>query len=50
VATTELWGLDAERRLVPRHALSSPRRERMARAGWDWMLSGWVASPNGDRR
>ena len=43
VATTELWGLDAERRLVPRHALSSPRRERMARAGWDWMLSGWVA-------
>ena len=50
VATTELWGLDAERRLVPRHALSSPRRERMARAGWDWMVVGLGAVAERGRR
>jgi Flp pilus assembly CpaF family ATPase len=49
VATTELWGLDDTGRLVPRHGLSSARRERLARAGWDWRLHGWM-STNGDGR
>lgn len=52
VSTTELWGLDGRGQLVPKHALSSARRERMARAGWDWNLHGWVpvGSLNGDAR
>lgn len=45
VGTTELWGLDAAGRLVPKHALSTGRRERMARTGWDWNLQGWIPSP-----
>lgn len=51
VSTTELWGLDAAGDLVPRHALSSPRRDRLARAGWDWGDRGWVPVPsrNGER-
>lgn len=44
VGTTELWGLDPAGRLVPKHALSTGRRERMARAGWDWNLQGWIPS------
>ena len=52
VSTTELWGLDGAGSLVPSHALSSLRRERLARAGWDWNLRGWVPVPsrNGERR
>ena len=52
VSTTELWGLDGGGNLVPRHALSSPRRERLARAGWDWSRRGWVPVPssNGELR
>ena len=46
VATTELWSLDRAGRLVPRHALSSSRRERLARAGWDWHTCGWVPVPD----
>src|SRR4029077_3901418 len=46
VATTELWSLDRAGRLVPRHALSSTRRERLARAGWDWHTRGWVPVPD----
>lgn len=42
VSTTELWSLDGGGRLLPRHALSTSRRERMARAGWDWHTKGWV--------
>jgi Flp pilus assembly CpaF family ATPase len=51
VSTTELWGLDADGRLAPRHALSSVRRDRLTRAGWDWNLRGWVPEPsrNGER-
>lgn len=62
VATTELWGLGAGGDLEPVHALSSGRRERLARAGWDWHTQGWVprspsapvngrlyGPPNGDR-
>lgn len=41
VATTELWGLGADG-LEPRHPPTSARRERLARAGWDWMSQGWV--------
>jgi pilus assembly protein CpaF len=52
VSTTELWGLDGSGTLVPRHALSSLRRERLARAGWEWSLRGWVPAPsrNGELR
>jgi pilus assembly protein CpaF len=52
VTTTELWGLDGAGNLVPRHALSSLRRERLARAGWDWSRRGWVPAPgsSGDLR
>lgn len=54
VGTTELWGLDHGGHLVPAHAVSSSRRERMARSGWDWNLKGWVPAPvparNGDGR
>ncbi len=52
VGTTELWGLDAAGALVPRHALSTGRRERMVRSGWDWNVKGWVPAPvlNGDGR
>jgi pilus assembly protein CpaF len=46
VSTTELWGLDSTGALVPRHALSSVRRERLARAGWDWTMRGWVPVPS----
>jgi pilus assembly protein CpaF len=46
VSTTELWGLDGAGSLVPRHPLSSPRRERLARSGWDWHLRGWVPVPS----
>ena len=49
VSTTELWGLDGDGRLVPRHGLSMAGRDRMARAGWDWRLQGWL-STNGDGR
>jgi Flp pilus assembly CpaF family ATPase len=50
VSMTELWALDGAGALVPKHALSSPRRERLSRAGWDWNLHGWVPAPvlNGD--
>ena len=48
VATTELWGLGSDGELEPRHALSTSRRERMARFGWDWSTRGWV--PNAVRR
>jgi Flp pilus assembly CpaF family ATPase len=47
VTTTELWGLDGAGNLVPRHALSSLRRERLARAGWDWGQRGWVPASTG---
>jgi Flp pilus assembly CpaF family ATPase len=52
VSTTELWGLDGSGRLVAKHAPSSARRERLARAGWDWNVQGWagVLSTNGDGR
>jgi len=52
VSTTELWGLDGSGRLVAKHAPSAARRERMARAGWDWNVQGWagVLSTNGDGR
>ena len=52
VSTTELWGVDQSGQLVPKHALSTARRERLARSGWDWNLQGWVPAPsmNGDRR
>jgi pilus assembly protein CpaF len=52
VSVTELWGLDDMGTLVPRQALSSPRRERLARAGWDWARHGWVPVPvlNGEVR
>jgi len=49
VATTELWGLDGDGHLVPRHALSAARRDRLARAGWDRRVQGWT-STNGDGR
>jgi Flp pilus assembly CpaF family ATPase len=42
VAATELWGLDASGQLVPKHALSSAKRERLARRGWDWATDGWA--------
>ena len=45
MATTELWGLDDAGRLVPQHALSSDRVARLARAGWDWTVDGWVPVP-----
>jgi len=41
VTTTELWA-QGSRGLEPVHALSTPRRERLARAGWDWHAHGWV--------
>ena len=52
VAATELWGLNAFGQLVPKHALSTDRRARMARAGWDWATDGWAAllPSDGDRR
>ena len=52
VSTTELWGLDRAGDLVPRNAISSMRRERLARAGWDWNQRGWVPVPsrNGEVR
>jgi hypothetical protein len=63
VATTELWGIGASGELEPVHALSSARRERLARSGWDWHTQGWVprsptvpvngsgyGPPHGDRR
>jgi hypothetical protein len=43
VAMTELWGLDPDGTLVPKHALSSVRRERMEISGaWRWQTNGWV--------
>jgi pilus assembly protein CpaF len=42
VSTTELWGFDAGGDLVPKHALSTLRRDRLSRAGWDWSTRGWV--------
>jgi pilus assembly protein CpaF len=51
VATTELWGLDDHNRLVPQHAVSTDRRRRMGRRGWDWTVHGWAAAlPVGDPR
>jgi len=52
VSTTELWGLDGHGHLVPKHAVSTPRRERLARSGWDWNFKGWVPTAvlNGDGR
>lgn len=48
VAMTELWGLGPDGVLVPRHALSSARRERLGRAGWSWPINGWVPVPSGN--
>lgn len=45
VTTTELWGLGPDGAVEPRHALSTARRERMARSGWDWSAQGWVPRP-----
>jgi pilus assembly protein CpaF len=45
VATTELWALGRSGVLEPVNPLSSPRRERLARAGWDWHTQGWVPRP-----
>jgi Flp pilus assembly CpaF family ATPase len=42
VSATELWGLDDSGRLVPKHALSAAKRERLARRGWDWSVDGWA--------
>ncbi|MDQ3544660.1 MAG: Flp pilus assembly complex ATPase component TadA [Actinomycetota bacterium] len=55
VAATELWGLDDSGELVPRHALSMAKRQRLATAGWDWLTDGWgpqlpVGAANGELR
>lgn len=52
VSTTELWGLDGVGKLVPKHAVSTVRRDRLARSGWDWSTKGWVPAAvlNGDGR
>jgi pilus assembly protein CpaF len=42
VSATELWGLDDTGQLVPKHALSQSKRERLARRGWDWATYGWA--------
>lgn len=51
VSMTELWGLDDAEQLVPRHALSTDRRRRLARRGWDWLADGWADRlPDGEPR
>jgi pilus assembly protein CpaF len=51
VAMTELWGLDDTGRLAPQHSLSSDRRRRLARHGWDWTIDGWADDlPDGEAR
>lgn len=46
VSMTELWGLGPDGELEPKHALSSSRRERLARAGWSWPVDGWIPAPS----
>ena len=51
VAMTELWGLDDNGRLLPQHSLSTDRRRRLARHGWDWTVEGWADDlPDGEAR
>jgi Flp pilus assembly CpaF family ATPase len=45
VTTTELWALGANG-LEPTNALSTARRHRLARAGWDWQTRGWLTPPS----
>jgi pilus assembly protein CpaF len=42
VSATELWSRDADGEMLPRNPLSSARRERLARRGWDWATQGWA--------
>ena len=42
VSATELWGLNEAGELVPRNALSTLKRQHLARHGWNWDTEGWA--------
>ena len=49
LATTELWRLDADERLVAVNAPSASSRRRLARRGWVWERDGWADVLGGQR-